>query len=133
MMKAKTTIVRKIIDLYLLLPIKRKISMSFMLIFLVSLLLLLGIISKMSSNIVVNKTFENTVQNLILVSEKLDMLCGTVESYSKVVISNIYVQDLLSKTIDRPITFEENTRIKNVLNNIIFPKTIMELITYIPK
>lgn len=90
MIKYKVTKVLKIklMNLYSSLSIKRKISLSFSIISLLLLLLLIIISNNLSSNTIVSKTIENTIQNLNLVSEKFDMLKDSTERFSKIALLN---------------------------------------------
>ena len=124
---------KRIIYIYYSLSIKRRISLSFMLIFLSSLFIMIMIISRLSSDSVVNKTVENTIQNLDLVSEKLDLLCDNIENFSKIAVFNRDIQNILSDTNGRTITFDENIAVQTILDNIIIAKTgIDAMIIYQP-
>ena len=116
-------LIKKITKAYYSLPIKRKISLSFIIIFLPILILLMSAVNRLSSTIIIDKTIENTQQNLQLVSEKLDMLSREVESYSVDVASNIELQSVLKQIISKEATHSEYIEARNILNNIKRSKT----------
>lgn len=110
------------------LPITIKLSVLFILVFSVLLILLSVLIYQVSSTILINKTVENTRQNLNLVSEKLDIVLDNTENYSKVAITDQTIQDTLSRGTwnDQLAYYKNYIAIRDALSNIISPKTFID-------
>lgn len=125
-LKACNEVRKKAIDFYGSLPIKRKMSLSFSIISLLLLFLLAAISNKLSADTIINKTIENTIQNLNLVIEKFDMLKDSTESYSKVALLSRDIQQTLESTRGRYAVYEDTVKVKAALSTVIEPKTNIE-------
>lgn len=120
----------KLLEKYYSLSINKKIVFSFIAAFSVLLALLALLTYNISSSILIQKAVENTEQNLRLVSEKLDLILDNAENYSKIVITDNTVQDVLSKplTDDPLINYQRYVAVQDSLKGIADTKTFINAV-----
>lgn len=127
-MRFSPLVKERLLNEYYTLSIKNKISLSFTIVFSTLLILLVIIIYNVSSGILINKTIENTLQNLELVSEKLDITFDNVENYTRATITNKDIQEILSKadSKDELNKYNDYIKVRDTLDSIIQPRTLVE-------
>lgn len=111
----------KVKNFYLQLSINKKFTIIFTCIIVFFLLLFAVITYNVSSEALIDKTIENTSQNLNLVSKQIDIIFNNTESYSKLLAFNIELQELIKKTTNAsPIALYHYSKdIQIILNRII--------------
>ncbi len=121
-------LIKKFSGFYYSLSIRKKISILFILAFSIVLAILAILTYKVSSNILINKAVDNTVQNINLVLKQFDIIFDNAENYSKIAITDKNVQDILDNVSpEDPLVLYNNEKIiQNILGNIIYPKTFID-------
>ena len=117
---------RKIIRLYYVLSIKKKIFLCFFMESFALLVVLAVLSSVISSNSLIQKAIDNTAQYLKMVSGKFDIVFDNVENDSKIVIRNHDIQDTLSLAVSRKesvVSYNEKKTVQKVLRGMIEPAT----------
>ena len=85
---------------YASLSIKKKISYSFISVISFLFIVLIVVVYQVSSNILIEETRKSTLQDIELVSEKLDIILNEVENYSRSAITNRDIQKTLINKSD---------------------------------
>lgn len=118
----------KVLDYYYSLSIYKKITLYFMLALSLLIILLAVFTFRISSAIVIDKAIENTVQNLKLVSEKLEIIFVNAENYSKIAITNNTIQQILSEPgTNNPLeNYNKYVATQDTLRNIVDYKTFVD-------
>ncbi|TXK83888.1 cache domain-containing protein [Paenibacillus sp. N3.4] len=118
----------KVLDYYYSLSIFKKITLYFMFALSLLIILLAVFTYRISSAIVIDKAIENTVQNLKLVSEKLEIIFVNAENYSKIVITNNTIQQVLSEpATNNPLeNYNKYVAVQDELRNIVDNKTFID-------
>ncbi|WP_261301660.1 sensor histidine kinase [Paenibacillus andongensis] len=80
------------------LSIIKKIIFSSIITIVIPIILLAALANKVSSNIIIQKTMDNSFQNLELLTQGLDSLLNSAEHSANILIANNFVQDILSQS-----------------------------------
>jgi two-component system sensor histidine kinase YesM len=104
--------------------IARKINLTNMLIILVPILIL-AILSKIwSTNSIIQKTINNSVQNLQLVTQSLGYMTNNAEQQANIIVANSYVQEInnKSKSSDNEEIFKYEQVVGAFLDSVFEPR-----------
>ncbi|MCQ6558485.1 sensor histidine kinase [Paenibacillus mendelii] len=90
---------------------------------------------RISSSILIKKAIHSTSENLVLVTDKLDLILDNAESYAKIVIQNRIIQETLigtaDPTVDPNLSFSYYQRyitVQNALSSIVDGKSFVHAI-----
>lgn len=79
------------------LSIVKKIIFSSIITIVIPIILLAALANKVSSNIIIQKTMDNSFQNMELLTQGLDSLLNSAEHSANILIANNFVQDILDR------------------------------------
>lgn len=115
---------------YYNISIKKKLTLFYGGIIIISLFVLTLLANKVSSDIVVSKTIDSSVKNLALIEQGLDSLFGYMEDVSKTVIINQEVQTLLTNDEDTEELelYREKQNATSHFDDLIEPRTVISSI-----
>jgi len=110
------------------LSLRNKISASFIIVNTIFLTISIFVIFQISSQILVKKTVENTLQDIKLVAEKLDLICEQLEGRARAVITEKNVQIALanSNQYEGELKYQEYWAVRNELSKIIEPGGLVQ-------
>jgi len=84
-----------------------------------------------SSSIIINDTIESSYQNLLLITEKLDMMTQNIENHAILILSNDYVQELLIEIKKgNADIFDDIKNVYSYLYNMIKPEFVSNISIY---
>lgn len=115
---------------YLNLSIVHKLNISYLVAIILPIILLASLSDRISSDIIIGKTIENSVQNLDLVTRSMEGLINHIKDVSKIVVADKTVQQHFNKQVDNNNLgdFEDIYLIRTILDNIIEPRTVISSI-----
>ena len=118
-------ILKRLRSLYADLSIASKINLSNLIIIILPIILLASSANKVSSDIIIRKTINNSIQNLDLITQSLDNLLNNAETMSNIVVANNFVQEILGES--KPINLEKELSyryiISSIMDNVLEPRT----------
>ena len=112
-------------------PIKRQIGG--LIAFTTSILAIIMIFcfGAVSSSIIINDTIESSYQNLLLITEKLDMMTQNIENHAILILSNDYVQELLIEIEKGNVNiFDDIKNVYSYLYNMVKPEFVSNISIY---
>lgn len=106
------------------LSIVKKIIFSTIIIIVIPIILLAAVANKVSSNIIIQKTMDNSFQNLELLTQGLDSLLNSAEHSANILIANNYVQDILnqSKAMDSLERLNNEKLLGVIMDSVLEPR-----------